>query len=228
MLDDMGKSTNTAIIVAAGTGSRLGSDIPKQFLTLNGREILSYSVETFSHHPNIDHTIIVTSADYFDKVAEDYPECHVVLGGETRQESVANGLRVCPEQTDLVLVHDAARPLIGANIIDHCLELLKTLDGVAPAIKPNDSMVQIEGDDFLALDRGSLRIIQTPQCFHLQVLKKAHGTGVIDTDEIGLVSRSVPSAQIGFVEGSAAGMKITTSMDLEFLELLLAKGNSTA
>ncbi|MCF6238000.1 MAG: 2-C-methyl-D-erythritol 4-phosphate cytidylyltransferase, partial [Candidatus Marinimicrobia bacterium] len=134
---------NTAIIVAAGSGSRLASQIPKQFLKLNGREILSYSVQTFLEHPEIHKVIIVTSAVYLRSVTSSYPECQVVPGGPTRQDSVSNGLSACSKNTQFVLVHDAARPLIPAYIIDACLQKLTTYDGVAPAITPTDSMVQI-------------------------------------------------------------------------------------
>ncbi len=224
MLEDMEKCRNTAIIVAAGSGNRLGSDIPKQFLKLNGREILSYSVKSFQNHPDVDALVIVTSAEYFEHVSASYPDCHVVIGGSTRQESVTNGMQAITDGTELVLVHDAARPLVSHDIISECLEKLMHFDGVAPAIKPTDSMIMINGEDFDPLERSSLRIVQTPQCFHADTLNKAHNSGVVDTDEMGLVRRAVPSARLGFAEGSPANMKVTRALDLEILQLVLNAG----
>lgn len=212
---------NTAIIVAAGNGSRLGSDTPKQFLKLKGREILSYSIQAFREHPEIDHVIIVTSDTFLDHVASNYPDCQVVLGGATRQDSVFNGLNACSLETEVVLIHDAARPLLPVHIIDNCLKAMEVFDGVAPAIEPIDSMVQILGDTFNNLKRNDLKIVQTPQCFHLDILRQAHASGKIDTDEMGLVKQTIPNAQLGFVEGAPENMKITRSIDFSVAEIYL-------
>ncbi|NQV14050.1 2-C-methyl-D-erythritol 4-phosphate cytidylyltransferase [bacterium] len=221
MLKDMQAEGNTAIIVAAGNGSRLGSDIPKQFMQLNGREILSYSVMTFLDHPQVSDVVIVTSETFLDHVKSKYPDCQVVLGGATRQDSVYNGLMACPRDTKFVLVHDAARPLVPVRVIDDCLRKLESFDGVAPAINPIDSMVRILGEDFQNLDRADLRIIQTPQCFPIDILRRAHASGKVDTDEIGLVKRAIPDVNLGFILGASETMKITRSNDIESLEILL-------
>lgn len=221
MLDDMELQRNTAIIVAAGSGSRMTSKTPKQFLKLRGTEILSYSVNSFLNHPQIADVIIVTSKPYLDVVSKNYPRCMVVLGGPTRQDSVFNGLEACAPDTQHVLVHDAARPLIPASVIDDCLSSLATHDGVAPAVKPVDSMVQLEETGFRNLERDSLRIIQTPQCFRIEILRKAHASGKLDTDEIGLVKQSLPHARLAFVEGTYATMKVTRSIDLDIIDMHL-------
>ncbi|NQV42682.1 MAG: 2-C-methyl-D-erythritol 4-phosphate cytidylyltransferase [Candidatus Marinimicrobia bacterium] len=218
MLNDMSGKINTAIIVAAGSGSRLASDTPKQFLKLKDVEILAYSVQAFLEHPQIDAVIVVTSADYLDHVIRHYPDCKVVPGGDTRQDSVFNGLEACSASTDNVLIHDAARPLIPSWVIDSCLSSLETCDGVAPAITPADSMVQIEDSGFRNLNRDSLRIVQTPQCFHLNILKAAHASGKVDTDEMGLVKQSNPQALLGFIEGAPETMKVTRPLDLEIIK----------
>lgn len=218
----MPKTKNIVIIVAAGTGSRLGSEIPKQFLLLNGREILSYSIETFMQHSKIDRVIIVTSEQYLDHVKSNYPDCMVVLGGSTRQESVYNGMQNCTEDTLNILIHDAARPLIRARVIDDCLNALDEYDGTAPAINPSDSMIQLVDGGFLNLDRDSLRIVQTPQCFRFDILKQAHASSFRDTDEIGLVKQALPKANLYFVEGAGESMKITESKDIKIVELYLS------
>ncbi len=218
MLNDMSSKINTAIIVAAGSGSRLASEIPKQFLKLKEVEILAYSVRSFLAHPEINEVIIVSSAEYLDHVINQYPECKVVVGGNTRRGSVSNGLQACTPDTDIVLIHDAARPLIPSGVIDDCLTSLETHDGVAPALTPVDSMVQLEGSGFRNLRRDKLRIIQTPQCFHMGIIKAAHESGIVDTDEMGLVKQSNPQARLGFVEGAPETMKVTRSIDLKIIE----------
>ncbi|MEA3286909.1 MAG: 2-C-methyl-D-erythritol 4-phosphate cytidylyltransferase [Candidatus Marinimicrobia bacterium] len=214
----MSTQENTAIIVAAGSGSRLGSEKPKQFLLLADREILSYSVQTFLDHPEIGEVIIVTAAAYLEHVSIHYPDCHVVLGGPNRQDSVFNGLRACSRDTKIVLIHDAARPLIPARVIDDCLKQLKTFDGTAPAIKPVDTIVQLKGNEFQNLERDKLRIVQTPQCFHLDVLRQAHASGKTDTDEMGLVKQTIPSARLGYIDGAPEAMKVTNPQDIILLE----------
>lgn len=217
----MNETNNTAIIVAAGSGSRLASDIPKQFLQLRSVEILAYSVQTFLAHPRINEVIIVTSSDYLKHVTDQYQDCKVVIGGKTRQDSVFNGLEACAPDTEHVLVHDAARPLVPSRIIDACLSELKTSHGVAPTIKPVDSMVELKGNTFRNLQRDNLRIIQTPQCFHIDVLKAAHATSKTDTDEIGLVKQSNSQALLSFIDGAPASMKVTRPIDLEIIEIYL-------
>lgn len=217
----MQKNHNSAIIVAAGSGSRVGSQTPKQFLRIDGREVLSFSVGAFSSHPQISQVVIVTSQEYLDEVSSSYPHCQVILGGETRQDSVYQGLSACHEDTMNVLVHDAARPLLPTRIIDECLLSLNSYEGVAPAIEPADSMVVLSDDGFSRLNRERLRIVQTPQCFRIDILKTAHASGLVDTDEMGLVKQALPHAALSFIPGSPRMMKITQPMDLEMVSLFM-------
>ena len=226
MLNDMINAINTAIIVAAGSGSRLASEIPKQFLKLRGVEILSYSVQTFLAHPGISEVIIVTSSDYLEHVTHQYQDCKVVTGGKTRQDSVFNGLEACASDTELVLVHDAARPLVPSTVIDDCLVKLKTLDGVAPVLQPVNSMVELTDSGYRSLPRHKLRVMQTPQCFHIGILKAAHASTYTATDELGLVKQYDPQAQLGFVEGAPETIKVTRQIDLEIIKMYLRNSES--
>lgn len=221
MLKDMSNSHNTAIIVAAGKGTRFGGNTPKQFLKLDGREILDYSVRTFQSNANIESVIIVSAREHMKRIQLLYPECKIVAGGTIRQISVLNGLAAVMEKTDNVLVHDAARPLVSHTIIDACLHTLSSCDGVAPGITPFDSMLLLEGSDVKNLPRENLRIVQTPQCFPTEVLRQALASGLTDTDELGLVRQAIPNARLCLVEGSRSNMKITGPEDLIFLESLL-------
>ncbi len=223
MLKEMTKKINTAIIVAAGSGTRLASEIPKQFLKLRDTEILSYSVRTFLTHAQIDEVIIVASEEYLEHVKERYPKCIIVRGGATRQDSVQNGLSVCSPDTQIVLIHDAARPLIPTRVIDDCLAKLKTLDGVAPTLQPVNSMVELTDSGYRSLPRHDMRIMQTPQCFHINILKAAHASTYTATDELALVKQHDPQARLGFVEGAPENIKVTRQIDLEIIEMYLRK-----
>lgn len=217
----MHQSENTAIIVAAGNGTRFNTEIPKQFLRLEGREVLSYSVKSFFTHGLIHEVIIVTSREYLERVRHGYPHCQVVEGGATRQDSVFNGLQACAANTQHVLIHDAARPLVPGRILDDCFTSLEDHDGVAPALASSDSMVILDNTGFSNLSREHLKIVQTPQCFHIDILKRAHASGKVDTDEMGLVKQAIPEARLTFVDGAPESMKITHKMDLEIAAIHL-------
>ena len=120
---------NSAVIVAGGNGSRFGQDIPKQFYKLNGKEILSYSVSTFCKHPQIDEVVIVCHSDWIEHVKSKYPECIVTVGGKRRQDSSLNGVMTTSHKTEIVLIHDAARPFVSEEIITDCLAALKNIKG---------------------------------------------------------------------------------------------------
>jgi 2-C-methyl-D-erythritol 4-phosphate cytidylyltransferase len=120
-------------------------------------------------------------------------------------------------------VHDAARPLVSPSIIRACLDALESFDGVAPAVKPVDSMVSVVENQIEPLSREQLRIVQTPQCFRVNVLKMAHSSDVVDTDEIGLVKQVVPGARLTFIEGAPELMKITSPSDLVLVDGFLRK-----
>jgi len=101
-----------AIVLAGGVGERFGADIPKQFVNLNGRPIIAYSLETFMKHPDISDIVVSTHEKYSQLVKKLCPDAILVKGGNTRQESSLNALKVCPEDTDYVLIHDAVRPFL--------------------------------------------------------------------------------------------------------------------
>ena len=106
---------NSAVIVAGGSGNRFGSKIPKQFIKIDGQEILAFSVKTFLEHPEIDEVIIVSHLEWIKIVSENYSDCKVVEGGKRRQDSSLNGIRATSENTENVLIHDAARPFIAVS-----------------------------------------------------------------------------------------------------------------
>jgi len=212
---------NSAIIVAGGNGSRIGRDIPKQFLKIKGKEILSFSVETFINHLQIDEVIIVSHAEWMNHVKENYPNCKVVKGGGTRQKSVKNGLGICSNQTTHVLIHDAARPMISSEIITSCIQALENVDAVAPILDSSNSLVEWNGEDATFIDRDKIKEVQTPQCFIKEVIEKALDMGIEATDEIGMILKSTITPKIDFVKGSIENIKITQNNNLKFIEDLL-------
>ena len=223
ILSSQKSRSNWAVIVAAGSGTRLGGDSPKQFIRLADRELMSFSVDTFLNHPAIDHVVIVTTAAFLYLVRKSYPACTVVVGGETRQESSANGVAACQTDATKILIHDAARPFVTPQTISECLAALDENDAAAPVSPTKDTIVKQEGSTWRQLDRSQLRAMQTPQGFRAEVIRSAHATGVIGTDEIGLVLVSNPQAKIHLFEGDLDNFKITTRQDLELAKLALAR-----
>ena len=133
---------NSVIIVAAGRGSRLESDIPKQFINLDkNKSILNICVEAFKRNKLIDEIIIVVLEEWFEKIKKEFNQCKVVIGGNTRTESSIIGLNNCSKECINILIHDAARPFVSKKIILECIEKLKKYDAVIPALSATDSMI---------------------------------------------------------------------------------------
>lgn len=205
---------NSAVIVAGGSSTRFGEGTPKQFQILGGRQILQHSVDTFSGHADIHELVLVLPEIYASTVQARFPDCRVVAGGDSRQASVAKGVAACSPEAGNILVHDAARPLLSSRIITDCLGALKSAAGSAPVMTPADSLIKVQEQGFERVDRDKIRLVQTPQCFHADLLRQALAKGADETDEIGLVLRVFPESKIEFVQGEARNMKITATSDL--------------
>ena len=206
---------NSAVIVAGGSGNRFGSKIPKQFIKIDGKEILSFSVNTFLEHPKIDEVIIVSHLEWLEIVSENYFDCKVVEGGKRRQYSSLNGIRATSENTENVLIHDAARPFITPTIISDCLEALKKCEGTAPILNIPNSLIQLDNGKATYVDRSKICEVQTPQCFKKGLILKILESNINGTDEIGMVLRKIPEIQLEFVQGSLNNAKITTDSDIK-------------
>ena len=215
---------NSAVIVAGGSGSRITEDIPKQFMKIGGREILTYSVKTFLNHSEINEVIIVSHAEWINHVKENYPNCKVVKGGNTRQKSVKNGLSSCSDSSKNILIHDAARPLISPDIITSCLQTLESADAVAPIMNSSNSLVEWDGKDAKFINRDNIKEVQTPQCFNKEVVQQALDMGIEGTDEIGLLLQVNPKSIISFIPGSETNRKITSEDDLIIIKSFMNRG----
>jgi len=214
--------TTIALIVAAGSGSRTGLAFPKQYLSLDGHSVLHASISAFIDHPDIDHVqVIIDPADkdlYADST-QDLDLLPWVAGGNTRQASVRYGLdAIASLNPDHVLIHDAARPFVSADVIDRCLEALRHHKAVLPALPVTDTLKMIDGDQITGtLDRSQTVAAQTPQCFNFKKIFEAHQKFKQEavTDDIALAE--LADIDIHWVLGSPENMKITTSDDVDRL-----------
>ncbi|MBC8213586.1 MAG: 2-C-methyl-D-erythritol 4-phosphate cytidylyltransferase [Candidatus Marinimicrobia bacterium] len=211
----------TAIILAGGKGSRFGNEIPKQFLEINNRKIIDYSIQTFSNHNKIDEVIVVVHSDWIDEISKEYPNHKIICGGETRRDSSFAGLNACNPKTDKVLIHDSARPFVSNEIIANCVDALQNYKAITTAIPLVDTIVKVEDNIISDMpNRANLLAVQTPQGFHFKTIKSAHQNYTGDTtDDIRLVmSQNMESA---IVEGSEFNFKITTETDLRKAKMIV-------
>lgn len=221
--------TAWAVLVAAGEGSRLGGDRPKAFAGLGGRPLLAESLERLDASDWIDALVVVAPPEWEEPsilLAEELVAskvASVVTGGATRAESVRNGLAEVPDEALVVLVHDAARPLVEDHLLERLLRRLgEGFDGVVPALPLSDTIKRVDGGVVVeTVPRDELVAAQTPQAFIADRLRAAYrGDLAGATDCACLVERA--GGRIGVVEGDPRLVKVTTTDDLELVQRLLA------
>lgn len=232
----MSSSSNLQVIaavLAGGTGQRLSSELPKQFVEVAGQPLLAHSLLAFQKSAEIDSIIIVSHADHLDRarrVATDAgitKLANVVAGGNTRSESSLAAIAASPAADALLLIHDAARPLVDISIIRAVVGALENDAAAAPALVVSDTIAQATGDSIEAMPaRESMHRMQTPQGFHVATLRKAYDLAAADadfvaTDDCGVVNRYLPEVNIRLVTGSPRNIKVTQEQDLKLAELLL-------
>lgn len=230
---------NIALIVAAGTGSRMqGIEVPKQFLIVEDKPLFVYSAETFQNHQDIDAIVIVTLGEYIEQVKKwcnDYNLTKVkavISGGQTRRASVYYGIKeikkIAVKSPDtIVLIHDAARPLVTSQIITNNIVLCKQYRAVITAIPASDTIFKSKDGDIISgsLNRSELYQAQTPQTFDLYTIDEAHFMAMTDgvpddiTDDARLVMYF--GMNVYFTNGSKYNFKITTNEDLEIFKTII-------
>jgi len=215
-----------ALIVAAGSGTRLGGDVPKQYLPLAGRAVLRHSVETFLRHPAISGVRVVISAEHralYDSAVAGLAILPPVPGGASRQDSVRNGLKSLADlRPDRVLIHDAARPFLTGDIIDRTLAALDEAPGAVVAVPVTDTLKRgHDGRVAGTVDRSALWRAQTPQGFRYADIVAAHrqAKGSAMTDDAAVAEAA--GLPVKLVMGADDNFKITTAEDLRRAERML-------
>ncbi|ASZ11164.1 2-C-methyl-D-erythritol 4-phosphate cytidylyltransferase [Chitinophaga pendula] len=214
-----------AIIVAGGSGVRMGSSIPKQFLELEGRPVLYHTIHAFLQaYPDME-VILVVPAEHFSYVAgilQHFPGApiQVIAGGETRFHSVKNGLAQVREPA-VVFIQDGVRPLLSSALIHRCYEAALAYGNAIPVLEMKDSVRQVDTRGNRAVDRQQFRIIQTPQTFLSELILAAFALPYdpLFTDEATVIERL--GHQVHLVEGEEANIKITRPQDLLVAAALL-------
>lgn len=212
-----------AIVVAAGSGERLGADVPKAFVRVGGATLLEHSLARLAAHPRVAQTVVAAPAGHLDAARALAPGARVVAGGATRQRSVAAALAEVGSDADLVLVHDAARAFVPAEVIDRVIEALTTADGAVPTLPVSDTIRTVDAAGELGglVDRSRLLAMQTPQGFRHEILAKAHAAARGDdaTDDAALVEAI--GGHVVAVAGDHRAFKITVPIDLALAEAVL-------
>ena len=215
-----------AIIVAGGSGTRFGAQVPKQFLALQGKPVLMRTIEAFKGF-DVIVTLPAGQMDVWRDLCSEhgFTVAHrVVAGGETRWHSVKNALDSIGSvsDVDVIAVHDGVRPLASADLINRCMATAREQGSAIPVVMLNDSVRQVDGDGSHALDRSTLRAVQTPQAFDARLLMAAYGQPFDPTftDDASVVERS--GHAVTLVDGDPVNLKITRPMDLALAEYLLS------
>lgn len=215
---------NGVVIVAAGTGSRMNMGINKQFIKLEGKEIIYYTIEKFYRNENIEDIVVVVKeeeAEFFRKKILDkynFKNIKIAYGGKERQDSVYNGLKSLDKNCNIVLIHDGARPFVSDKIINKSIEEAKENKAVVVGVPVKDTIKVIDNDNNIVdtPNRSLLWAVQTPQTFDYNLLIKSYEDAFKEnfygTDDAMLVERI--GYKVKMVEGSYNNIKITTQEDL--------------
>lgn len=217
-----------ALIVAAGNGSRMKSEIPKQFLILNNKPLLYYSIKAFLDADENIEIILVLPAEHIAKGQEiidgyfDSSRFRITAGGRTRFHSVQKGLSIIKDEA-IIFVHDGVRCIVTAELIRRCYEAALEFGTAIPSVECRDSVRMITKNGNKVVDRNKIKLIQTPQTFHSKILLPAFEIDYKEqfTDEAAVVEAF--GLKINLIEGEINNIKITTSEDLELASLLLTK-----
>ena len=222
----------SAIILAGGKGKRMGAPVSKQFIEIKGKPIIYYTIKKFSENKKIDNIVVVLSKDEVGYFKENILEKYnlkvdtLVIGGTERQDSVYNGLKSLEDtNTDIVLIHDGARPFISDRIIDDGIKFAQVYGACAPGVMPKDT-IKIKNESNFSVstpDRGSLVAIQTPQVFKFNEILECHEkikiNNIVVTDDTMVAEKFGYSVYL--YDGEYTNIKVTTPEDLILGEKLI-------
>ncbi len=216
-----------AVIVAGGSGTRMNTALPKQFLLINGKPVLYYTINTFLKAYNDLNILLVLPEEYISAGQEiidaffDYKRIKITAGGTTRFHSVQNGLKLIDEES-IVFVHDGVRCLITTDLIKRCYEAAIEFGSAIPVIDSKDSVRVLTEEGNEPIDRAIIKLIQTPQTFHSKIILPAFKIDYKDkfTDEATVVEAF--GLKVHLVDGEENNIKITKPVDLSFAEKILS------
>lgn len=218
------------ILVASGKGSRMGEEIPKQFLLLDDKPILYYSMQLFlNYHPEVQIVLVVPqdckyAEEFIEKYVHGNTRLSIVYGGETRFHSVQNGLySLSANEEDLVMIHDGVRPFVSNNVLHQCIALAIEKGNAIPAMDVKDSLRKMVHSENEQVSRQDFKAIQTPQVFSLKAIRTAYQQEYTNafTDDASVFESA--GHKIYLTEGNEENIKITTPIDLEFARYLLRR-----
>jgi 2-C-methyl-D-erythritol 4-phosphate cytidylyltransferase len=216
-----------AIIVAGGKGLRMNAELPKQFIPVGGKPVLMWTIEAFYQYNKTIEVILVlpvSHQEYWETLCRQYNfELPYIIadGGESRFHSVRSGLEKIDDEEALVAVHDGVRPFAGKKTIADAFACAQKYDTAVPVIELTDSVRKVDESGNRAVDRDSLKLVQTPQVFKSTVLKNAYCQPYCPefTDDASVVEKT--GLQIMLTEGNKENIKITTPFDLKIAEILV-------
>ena len=221
-----------AAILSGGTGKRAEAGMPKQFVDLGGKPMILRTIDVFEESPDIDRIIVVSHPDYIGQLEGLRREggyrkwdC-TIAGGSERYLSSYEAVKACAGLDGNLFIHDAARPFVTLELIGRLSEALRKAEAAAPVIPLNDTLVEVDEDCIKCVpERRKFRLVQTPQAFHLPLIRKAfelagNDTNICFTDDCGLVLTYCPETEICYVEGEISNKKMTYHSDIEMFDKL--------
>lgn len=226
---------NIGVILAGGSGRRVGSDIPKQFLCVAGRTILEHTLERFDSHPQIDEIVVIVAETEMGRAHKIISQGnfrkvkHIAAGGQERYHSTLAALQLYQNDDYQLLIHDAVRPMVTAKIISDVITALGTYNAVNVAIPATDTIIETDASHTFITNvpaRDCLFLVQTPQGFRSRTLAAAYAKAMKDaefvtTDDCSVIMKYLPEEKIKIVKGDTRNLKFTYAEDLALLEYLL-------
>lgn len=226
---------NIAVILAGGSGRRIGGNIPKQFLSINGKTVLEYSITAFQKNQMIDEIVIVTNSSFLEetraiiKTPRYSKVSKILIGGAERHHSTLSALKAFEMTECNLIIHDAVRPLVTEAMITNVIQALTTCEACTTAVQTTDTILESDPEkQYISSipNRNFLYNVQTPQAFRRHTLQKAYHLALQDpdfhsTDDCGVVKKYLPETPIKIIAGCSSNIKLTYPEDIPFIEHLL-------
>lgn len=214
------------IIVAAGSGSRFGAALPKQYCLMNGRPVLMHTIENMRVALPDSHIVLVLNTDFVDYWAElceqySFVSPRVVVGGDSRWQSVKNAVDTIPREAEVITVHDGARPIVDRMMVERLIAALDDAPGAIPVVSVTDSLRRVNEQGSAPVDRSQYKAVQTPQAFHADKLVEAYSLPFNPTFTDDASVMAALGNDVALVEGDTYNIKITNPLDIEIAQLYL-------